>query len=167
MANQALSKSKIRLMLPRDMSNIQREGKAAPDSEFTAGSLLCRLDGQLELCDITDATNGTFFEYAPVEVLWIDGVHRVDLVRIKKDGTEFKELTTIAFDCMAEVDVSCFTETPAEGEFLLRATEGKMEPVTLAELHAKDTDDGHHLIVGQVVEDGSQPNKFVVKFKLS
>jgi|SRR5690625_2477822 len=152
-----ISKNKIRPILPRDISNITREGRT--DEQLEAGTLVVREDNKLVPVDTTNPLH----TYAPVEVVWTDGTLRQDIKRIELDGTEVIEVTTFAFDFIAEVDVSLFTNTPDEGDFVMRsATAGKM---TCGDLVALDGD--FNLVVGQVVSAGTSTGKWVVKFRLS
>lgn len=165
------SKERIVPILPRDMSNIQREGVAAPGSAFTPGTLVVRKDGKLIACNLADADGPTaaLCAIAPVEIVWTDGSTRVDVERIELDGTKTEQYTTLAFDFMAEVDVTLFTATPLEGEFLTKSsTAGKMDPLTLAELNALGGAevDSRHLVVGSVIGAGSKPGKYTVRFRL-
>jgi hypothetical protein len=145
------------------MSNITREANVDPATQLEPGALVMRVGNELIPVDTSEAG---LHLYAPVEVVWTDGTKRQDIMRTLLDGSEVLELTTIAFDCMAEVDVSLFTDTPAEGDYMVRsATAGQIEPMTLTELTA-DSDRDQECVVGKVISSGDSTGKWVVRFTL-
>ena len=157
MANKAKSKDRFDPKLPRDIRNIQREGRADLSTEFQAGTLVRRDGERLVLFDVTENA------IAKPEIVWTDGKHRVDVERVNLDGTREKEYTTIALDCVAVVDAELFQEgaNPAEGMVVLKGEDGQLDA---GDLTSVGTD--LHLVIGYIEKEEAGTGKFTVKFNL-
>ncbi|MFB6373607.1 MAG: hypothetical protein ABEN55_10930 [Bradymonadaceae bacterium] len=124
--------------------------------------------------------------FSPVELVWIDPT-RFDVPVVQDDGSTLYQLTTIAFDFVADVKIDEVFEntsyTPTQGDLVTKSTDdnadapGKMQIKTPTQLASAvsslaGTDDEAPLYfdalkVGRVIGSGEKSGFVRVKFDLT
>lgn len=143
----ALSKATVIPYWPKDLHTILVEKESAAGANFTPGTLVVEVSGEVVACD----TGTALHEHLPAYMVWTDGSTRVDTTEYKLDGTTVQLHTCLAGQFKADVKATLFTATPNPGDMIGKSsTAGLLIPLNAAAVAALIAAGDSFQIIGRV-----------------